>query len=259
MKKILVVLALVLLGSVSYAQWSTNGTSVYYNGGNVGIGTSTPAERLNVQNSGAAGNILMERIGVPYGSANATLSSIRLKNTTTGDYFNFSFRYRNEPGNVNHEIIQSAFYAPTSSFKEFSYFNFGTGKYEIRGGVSDILFLNSGGIGVGLGTMAIPTGAKLAVGGKVVCKEIEVTLTGLPDFVFNSDYKLMSLYDVENFINTNKHLPNVPSEKEVIENGLNLGDMNATLLQKVEELTLYMINLQKENDALKARVSNLEK
>lgn len=107
--------------------------------------------------------------------------------------------------------------------------------------------------------MAIPSGAKVAVGGKVVCKEIEVTLAGLPDFVFNKDYKLMSLYDVENFINSNKHLPGVPSEKEVLENGLNLGDMNATLLQKVEELTLYMIQLQKDNDALKARISSLEK
>jgi hypothetical protein len=81
----------------------------------------------------------------------------------------------------------------------------------------------------------------------------------MPDFVFNSDYKLKSLYEVENFINLNKHLPDVPSEKEVTANGLNLGDMNATLLQKVEELTLYMIDLKKENDALKSRVSNLEK
>ncbi|HPS63504.1 MAG TPA: hypothetical protein PLK82_10615, partial [Bacteroidales bacterium] len=85
------------------------------------------------------------------------------------------------------------------------------------------------------------------------------TLTGMPDYVFNKDYKLRSLYDVENFINTNKHLPGVPSEKEVVGKGLNLGDMNSVLLQKVEELTLYMINLQKENDALKVRVSNLEK
>ena len=100
---------------------------------------------------------------------------------------------------------------------------------------------------------------KLAVGGKVACKEVEVTLAYFPDFVFSSDYKLRSLYDVENFINTNKHLPDVPSAKEVASNGVNLGDMNATLLQKVEELTLYMIQLQKENDALKARVSNLEK
>jgi hypothetical protein len=259
MKKLLAVLVLVFVAAMSYAQWNTNGSMIYYNGGNVGIGISAPAELLHVQATGAAGNVLMERAGVPYGSANSTLGSIRLKNATTGDYFNFSFRYRNEPGNLNHEIIQSAYYAPTATFKAFSYFNFGTGVYEIRGGVTDVRFLNTGGIGIGLGTMPIPSGAKVAIGGKVVCKEIEVTLAGLPDFVFQPDYKLMSLYDVENFINENKHLPGVPSETEVLENGLNLGDMNATLLQKVEELTLYMINLQKENDALKVRISNLEK
>jgi hypothetical protein len=263
MKKILVVLALVLLGSVSYAQWSTNGSMIYYNGGYVGIGTSAPTEILQVVNPSAQSAILMQR---PAGVAgNNTIGAIRLMNSGAGagDYFNFSFRYQGG----NHEIIQSAFYAPTSTFKAFSYFNFTTGKYEVRNGVVDVEFLNTGKVsfngagvvGIGMGTMAIPAGSKLAVGGKVVCKEVEVTLTGLPDFVFNSDYKLMSLYEVENFVNTNKHLPNVPSEKEVIENGLNLGDMNATLLQKVEELTLYMINLQKENDALKVRVGQLEK
>jgi hypothetical protein len=256
MKKLLAVLALVLFGTMSYAQWATNGTHIYNtNTGYVGIGTSVPTEILNVENPTGSAAVLMQR---PAGVAgNNTIGAIRLLNSGVGggDYFNFSFRYNAG----NHEIIQSAYYAPTAVFKAFSYFNFTTGKYEIRGGVSDVLFLNTGGIGIGLGTMPIPSGAKVAIGGKVVCKEIEVTLAGLPDFVFQPDYKLMSLYDVENFINENKHLPGVPSETEVLENGLNLGDMNATLLQKVEELTLYMINLQKENDALKVRISNLEK
>jgi hypothetical protein len=115
------------------------------------------------------------------------------------------------------------------------------------------------GVAIGMGALPIPAGVKLAVGGKVVCKEVEVTLTGMPDYVFRSDYKLRSLYEVENFIKANSHLPEVPSEAEVLANGLNLGDMNAVLLKKVEELTLYMIELKKENDALKSRVENLEK
>jgi hypothetical protein len=256
MKKILAILALVLIGTVSYAQWSLNGSSVYYNGGNCGIGTSTPTTILNVKTATTGADVLMERsAGV---AGNNGIGSIRLLNSGSGagDYFNFSFRY--QAG--NHEIIQSAFYAPTSVFKTFSYFNFTTGKYEIRGGVADIAFLNTGTIAIGMGTYAVPSGAKVAIGGKVVCKEIEVTLTGMPaDYVFDQNYKLRSLYDVENFVNTNKHLPDVPSATEMVSNGLNLGDMNSTLLQKVEELTLYMIQLKKENDALKARVSNLEK
>lgn len=263
MKKLLVVAAFVFMASMSYAQWATNGTHIYNtNTGFVGIGISAPTEILHVNNATGQAAVLMQRPGGI--AANNTVGAIRLLNSGAGagDYFNFSFRYNNG----NHEIIQSAYYAPTATFKAFSYFNFGTGKYEVRGGVANVEFLNTGttlfngagAVGIGMGATPIPAGAKVAVAGKVVCKEIEVTLTGLPDFVFNKDYKLMSLYDVENFVNTNKHLPGVPSESEVLENGLNLGDMNATLLQKVEELTLYMINLQKENDALKVRVGQLE-
>jgi len=73
------------------------------------------------------------------------------------------------------------------------------------------------------------------------------------DHVFHSDYKLSSLQEVENFIEENKHLPGVPSEKDVIENGYNLHEMNKILLQKIEELTLYVIKQNKEIEALKSK------
>ena len=258
MKKILVVLALVLLGSASYAQWSGGPGNLFMTTpGNVGIGTATPGALLDVTGTAAQSQVFMQR-GVANGTPGVTpIAQLRLRNPTSNNFFNFSFRMENG----SHQVIQSAFDAAGAGgagiFREFSFFDWTTRKYEIRNGVVDVAFLNTGTLSIGMGALPVPAGAKVAIGGKVVCKEIEVTLTGLPDFVFSSDYKLMSLYDVENFINTNKHLPSVPSAKEVVENGLNLGDMNATLLQKVEELTLYMINLQKENDALKARVSNL--
>jgi hypothetical protein len=88
---------------------------------------------------------------------------------------------------------------------------------------------------------------------------VEVTLDGWSDFVFADDYSLMPLEEVEKHIQQNRHLPDIPSEEEVLENGLNLGDMQARLLQKVEELTLYMIQLKKENEVLKKRISMLEK
>jgi hypothetical protein len=262
MKKVLAVLAFVLIAAASQAQWLTNGTSIYYSTGNVGIGTSAPGTPLHVVNATAA-NIRLESAYA--GSALQNLGAIQMRSPGFNQGFAMAFR-RNAAG--YQDMLQTCNLSLSGNVNaEFMYFRFDTQKWEMRAGVADVEFLNTGkislnnggAVGIGMGVTAIPAGAKLAIAGKVVCKEIEVTLTGLPDFVFSSDYKLRSLYDVENFININKHLPEVPSAKEVVENGLNLGDMNATLLQKVEELTLYMIQLQKENDALKARVSNLEK
>jgi hypothetical protein len=90
--------------------------------------------------------------------------------------------------------------------------------------------------------------------GKVYATEVNVMLAAnFPDYVFASDYDLMSLNDLEQYITANKHLPGVPSAQEVANNGssINLGEMQTVLLQKVEELTLYTIDQQKQIDLLK--------
>ncbi|WP_199236170.1 hypothetical protein [Chitinophaga sp. S165] len=102
---------------------------------------------------------------------------------------------------------------------------------------------------VGIGTTAPQ--AKLAVNGDIVSKRIKVTQTGWADFVFEPEYKLPSLATLEAYIKENKHLPDVPSEREVVKNGVDLGEMNKILLQKIEELTLHVIELQKEINRLK--------
>lgn len=80
-----------------------------------------------------------------------------------------------------------------------------------------------------------------------------------PDYVFKNDYNLRSLDEVEAFINKNSHLPEIPSAAEFEKNGIELGKMSFDLLKKVEELTLYMIELKKENENLKSRLEKLEK
>lgn len=79
-----------------------------------------------------------------------------------------------------------------------------------------------------------------------------------PDYVFESDYNLRSLEQVESYIKENGHLPEIPSANEFMENGIKLGVMSFDLLKKVEELTLYMIDMKKENEVLRARISTLE-
>jgi hypothetical protein len=103
------------------------------------------------------------------------------------------------------------------------------------------------------------TNYALSVDGNIICKRMVVQSNSWADFVFNDDYKLMSLQDVSKFILKNKHLPNIPSAENVLENGIDVCEMNKLLLQKIEELTLYMIELKKENEAINSRLNNLNR
>ena len=117
--------------------------------------------------------------------------------------------------------------------------------------------------------------AKLHVAGKILCtgeievadinvdklnaKDIQMDMHGAADYVFDENYNLKSLSEVENYVNEHKHLPGMPSAAEMDANGVSVSKMSNLLLEKVEELTLHMIKLEKENEALKARVQELEK
>lgn len=108
---------------------------------------------------------------------------------------------------------------------------------------------------------------KLVVGGGILTEKVQVKIeNNWPDYVFENDYKLTSLNEVNSFIKENKHLPGVPSANEVESDGIDLGEMNKTLLKKIEELTLYLIEQNEQIETLKAenievlsRLDNLEK
>lgn len=112
---------------------------------------------------------------------------------------------------------------------------------------------------VGIGIVNVPVGYKLGVDGKIVCEELLVKPSEQwPDYVFEKNYKLMPLSSLETYIEKNKHLPDMPSAAVVEKEGIQVAEMNAKLLQKVEELTLYLLDLKKENEGLKARLEALE-
>ncbi|WP_440066668.1 hypothetical protein [Tenacibaculum discolor] len=111
---------------------------------------------------------------------------------------------------------------------------------------------------VGIGTTKPSSSFKLSVNGKIRAKEIKVE-TDWSDFVFYKDYKLPSLLEVENHIKNKGHLKDIPSAKEVEENGIFLGEMDAKLLQKIEELTLYTIQQEKKIKTLEKKYSKIEK
>lgn len=97
---------------------------------------------------------------------------------------------------------------------------------------------------------------RLSVDGAVVAREVRVTANDWADFVFKKSYNLPTLESVEQFITDNGHLPGIPSEQEVKENGVSLNDMQVKLLQKVEELTLYVIELKKQNERLEKQIQS---
>jgi len=122
---------------------------------------------------------------------------------------------------------------------------------------TDINFL-TGNVGIGTPLTSNPNGYKLAVNGKIGAKDVhvETSSTTWPDYVFARDYRLPSLAEVEKFIQENNHLANVPSASEIEKNGHSLGEMDKVLLKKIEELTLYVIQQQKEIELLKKKVEN---
>ncbi|MGQ7855244.1 hypothetical protein ACUN24_13500 [Pedobacter sp. WC2501] len=110
---------------------------------------------------------------------------------------------------------------------------------------------------VGIGT-ASPK-EKLSVNGKIRAIEVKVEATNWPDYVFEKGYKVGKLESLEDYIKVNKHLPETPSAKEVAANGIELGEMNKLLLKKIEELTLYVIELKKESLDQQKQLNQLKK
>ena len=201
----------------AYAQeWTSAGSNIYNaNTGTVVIQASTPTggQKLVVD---------------PKGPGSITLGDA---NTGVGGYTSLNFYI-------------SAYQDGYSSIQSI----------KSSGSSYGVLSLNPGGGGVGIGT-SDPGSFKLAVEGKIGAREIKVTLANpWPDYVFQRDYPRLSLTNLEKYIRQNQHLPGIPTAKEVEENeGIDLGAMNVKLLEKIEELTLYVIELKNEIEKLKER------
>lgn len=183
--------------------------------GNIGIGTESPTCKLEVNGDvKAAGNFYIGQKGSLSNGNEVTRISI-VPYAHTGGTWNIISRDN-----------------PSMAFLDLSY-----GKY-------DALSIRYYNLETRIGIGVKDPQNKLDVNGTIRATEVKVE-TGWADFVFDKDYKLPTLQEVENHINEHKHLPDIPSEAEVKENGVSLGEMQAKLLQKIEELTLYTIELNK--------------
>ena len=125
---------------------------------------------------------------------------------------------------------------------------------EITLNVIPVMYTDPNG-NLGLNTLNPDPGYRLSVNGKIRAKEIRVE-TGWADYVFDKGYQLKPLQDVKNYIDQYHHLPEIPSEKQITNNGLSLGEMNKLLMKKIEELTLYLIEKDRETRELKENSKN---
>jgi len=262
-------------------------------GTNVGIGTTEPTERLEIATNGASnlqlthnwdvlgtvgalkfnmagtheGGIEMERT-IAAGRLSAMKFLVRSGSGTTAEAMRITQDNRIGIG-TSSPVVKVSIYGPNDNDAAISLQSLTNSRFYIQqggqylkvGGLTPngdgvINISNTGTVGVG----TTSTGAhKLAVEGSIGARKIKVTQTGWADFVFDPGYKLASLHEVENYIKTNRHLPDVPSAMEVEKEGLDLGETDKRLLQKIEELTLYLIDQQKQLKAQQEQISVLQK
>lgn len=203
-----------------------------YSLGNVGINTTTPAERLHIQD----GNMLIDNGRIHLTGTNSYGGPMLV----FGDNKQWGLEYV-PAANGNPGMNFWKPWTGTPGQLAGNYFLFISDDGDVSIGTND------------------SQGYKFAVKGNMIAEEVVVKLhADWPDFVFTNTYGLMDLKEVESYIEENAHLPNVPSAQEVQEKGINLGEMDGILLQKIEELTLYVIQLQKEVEQQQKLIEALE-
>ncbi|MDN3581382.1 hypothetical protein [Mucilaginibacter flavus] len=225
------------LGSANYYyDGVTNGTTNFsvradgqgYFAGNVGIGINAPTAKLHIFNQ--------------YDVNQPTALKMFYQGTWGTPAYASSFRFIDINSTESGKVLQ------------VNGTGVGIGYDPPAWSSPDKLYVSGN---VGIGTTS-PREA-LSVNGNIRSKQVKVELANWPDYVFQKDYQLLSLRDVETYIDQNHHLPETPSAQEIETSGLNLGEMNKLLMKKVEELTLYLIEKDKKDKEQESRIEKLER
>jgi len=237
MKRIFLLFAFYAPFVVSMAQ-----TNIFESNGKVGIGISQPHASLDIL---SPNNVIQLRIK-PVGGGNSVTSI-----PSVIDFFSTFDKYPPDQSPRRTASIKGSFSGGAWGAETLSFHVGLNGTNDVSSEpIERMRIVGNGNVGIGT---ANPR-EKLSVNGAIRAREIKVENSNWPDYVFDAEYSLPTLEEVEVQIRKVGHLSGMPSAKEVNSNGVNLGEMNAALLQKIEELTLYLIRMNKRNDEQQATI-----
>lgn len=231
--------------------WQELNGNIYTNYPRVGIGTNRPSRSLEICHSDETGGIVLNQI-----SAETNINTTEVRFERSGEE-KFALGYcvsYDRPAFFiwNHIRQRTAIYIDGSNGMTGIDTEWPSAKLEVNGDIKATA------IGIGINPPASSDSYKLFVEGGIAAREVKVTINTFPDYCFADNYQLMSISDLGKFISENKHLPGMPSAKEVAENkGFELGAMQSKLVEKVEQQTLYILDLQKQINDLKKQIEIL--
>lgn len=247
--------------------------------GKVGIGTSSPASSSILTVNDDDPLIQLENNGVSKGFIQLVGDNIRIGTNASNSDGHFVVRTNgadrlivNEYGDLvlnnstspsillqKNGLTKALMYHDNDDLALFRPLEGNSGRVRITNGpAAGIHISEDGHTNVGLGMK--PAGYRLSVEGKAIATEFTaMDIQDWPDYVFADEYPLKSIEEVKEFISENNHLHGIPSAKEVEENGVDLGQMSKNLMEKVEELTLYVIQLNDQNKLLQQQIDDLKK
>ena len=228
-----------------FGQTQVGSAPIWYNGSNVGIGTganNAPLYSIDLNNPSSSSQIHISPGGQDSGGYLTSVLPSDLTLSAGASWNGSNWLAKASAANILAAFLGTLyFYADTGLTAGSAY------------SPSPRMTITSSG-NVGIGTTSPQH--TLGVNGSIGAQSITVASTGA-DYVFDPKYKLESLFSVADYIKQNHHLPAIPSAAEMKEKGVDLGEMQTKLLAKIEELTLHMIDLEKENQELKSQIQDI--